>query len=163
MGRCKSLGSLKSFFDIHLNSLGSTSWGYLVTQSCPTLYDPMDCGMPGFFVHRIIHKNIGVGCHFFLQRIFPAQGWYWSLLHLLHWQADSLPLSHLGSPTRISTLLFSSWIPSECTAGGGCGGCWHYGLDILCLLKCQVTFFAKIEKLGEEKYFVDSRKLHKSR
>ena len=30
--------------------------------------------------------------------IFPAQGSNLSLLHLLDWQVDSLPLSHLGSP-----------------------------------------------------------------
>ena len=42
-------------------------------------------------------KNTGVGCHFLLQGIFPSQGWNLGLLHLLHWQADSLPLSHLGS------------------------------------------------------------------
>ena len=33
--------------------------------------------------------------HFFLQGIFPTQGWNPCLLH---WQVDSLPLSHLGSP-----------------------------------------------------------------
>ena len=36
----------------------------------------------------------GVGCHS-LQGIFPTQG---SNPHLLHWRADSSPLSHLGSP-----------------------------------------------------------------
>ena len=40
-------------------------------------------------------KNTGVGCHFLLQGIFPTQG---SDLRLLHWQTDSLPLSHQGSP-----------------------------------------------------------------
>ena len=40
-------------------------------------------------------KNTGVGFHLLLQGIFPTQG---SNLHLLHWQADSLPLSHQGSP-----------------------------------------------------------------
>ena len=43
-------------------------------------------------------KNIGVGCLFLLQGIFPNQGLNMCLLWLLHWQADSLPLSHLGSP-----------------------------------------------------------------
>ena len=44
-------------------------------------------------------KNTGVGCHFLLQGIFPTQG-----LNpcILHWQEDSLPLSHPGSP-------FSEW------------------------------------------------------
>ena len=40
-------------------------------------------------------KYTGVGCHFLLQGIFPTQG---SNPYLLHWQVDSLPLSHLGSP-----------------------------------------------------------------
>ena len=43
-------------------------------------------------------KNTGVGCHFLLQGIFPTQGSNPCLLCLLHWQADSLPLSHLGNP-----------------------------------------------------------------
>ena len=38
-----------------------------------------------------------MGCHFLLQRILPAQG---SNPHLLHCKADSLPLSHKGSPKK---------------------------------------------------------------
>ena len=34
------------------------------------------------------------GLHFLLQEIYLTQGWN---LHLLHWQVDSLPLSHLGN------------------------------------------------------------------
>ena len=30
----------------------------LVTQSCPTLYDPMDCSLPGFSVRRILQARI---------------------------------------------------------------------------------------------------------
>ena len=40
-------------------------------------------------------KNSGVGCHVLLQGIFSIQGLN---QHLLHWQADSLPPSHQGSP-----------------------------------------------------------------
>ena len=46
-------------------------------------------------------KDTGVDCHFLLQGIFPTQGsntCLLDLLHLLHRQADSLPLCHLGSP-----------------------------------------------------------------
>ena len=43
-------------------------------------------------------KNTGVGCHFLLQRVFLTQGLNLCLLSLLQWQADSFPLSHLGSP-----------------------------------------------------------------
>ena len=61
-----------------------------------SLYDPMDCSPPGSSVHGIL-QTTGVGCHFLLQGIFPTQGSNLSLLHLLHWQVDSLPLSHLKS------------------------------------------------------------------
>ena len=41
-------------------------------QSCPTLCDPMDCGMPSSFVHRDSPgKNTGVGCHALLQGNLP--------------------------------------------------------------------------------------------
>ena len=43
-------------------------------------------------------KNTGVGCCFLLQGIFPTQGLKLLLLHLLHWQADSLPLAQPGKP-----------------------------------------------------------------
>ena len=51
---------------------------------------PLSIGFPG--------KNTGVGCHFFLG-VFPTQELNPHLLCLLHWQADSLPLSHLESPS----------------------------------------------------------------
>ena len=38
------------------------------------------------------------GLSFLLQRVFPTQGLKLYLLPLLHWQADSLLLSYLGSP-----------------------------------------------------------------
>ena len=67
-----------------------------VASVCLTLCDPMDCSPPGSSVHGILQaRNIGVGCHALLQGVFLTQGWNPSLLH---WQADSLPLSHLGSP-----------------------------------------------------------------
>ena len=42
-------------------------------------------------------KNNGVRCHFLLQEILPTQGLN---LHLLHWQMNSLALSHLGNSQR---------------------------------------------------------------
>ena len=65
----------------------------LVSQLCPTLCDPMDCSSPVSSVHGIFQARMG--CHFLLQGTFLTQG---SNLRLLHWQADSLPLSHVGSP-----------------------------------------------------------------
>ena len=46
----------------------------LVTQSCPTLCNPMDCSPPGSSVHdNSAGKNTDVGCHAVLQ-IFPTKG-----------------------------------------------------------------------------------------
>ena len=46
-------------------------------------------------------KNTGVGCHFLLQGVFLNQELNPSLLH---WQADSLPLSHREGLYHISTM-----------------------------------------------------------
>ena len=55
-------------------------------------------------------KNTKVGCHALLQGIFPTQGWNLLLLHLLHWQVNSLPPAppgnpyiHIGAPERYDT------------------------------------------------------------
>ena len=54
----------------------------LVTQSCPTLLDLIDCSPPGSFVREDSPgKNAGVGCHVLLQGIFPTQGSNQGLLH----------------------------------------------------------------------------------
>ena len=49
---------------------------------------------------NFLSKNTGLGWRFLLQGIFPTQGWKLRLLCHLHWQEDSLPLSHLGSPAN---------------------------------------------------------------
>ena len=57
----------------------------------------MDCIPPP---NRLLHpwdfpgNNTGVACHFLPQGVFLTQG---VNMYLLHWQADSLPLSYLGS------------------------------------------------------------------
>ena len=66
----------------------------LVSKSCLTLHphglQPSRLLCPQDFSG----KNTGVSCHFLLQGIFLTQG---SNLCLLHWQVDSLPLTHQGS------------------------------------------------------------------
>ena len=50
-----------------------------------TLFNPMDCSPPGSSDHGDSSgKNSGVGCHAFLQGIFPIQGLNLHLLQLLH-------------------------------------------------------------------------------
>ena len=62
---------------------------------------------PWTVVHRLLcprdfpGKNSVVGCHFLLQGIFPTQGLN---PHSLHWQVDSLPLSHQGQDTSLPGL-----------------------------------------------------------
>jgi len=74
----------------------------LVTQSCPTLCNPMDCSPPGSSVHGILQARIlewvptpwEKGSHSFLQGIFPTQG---SNLCLLHCRQILYCLSYQGS------------------------------------------------------------------
>ena len=93
----------------------------LLTQSCPTLCDPV-----AYSPARLLcpwdspGKNTGVGCHSLLQGIFPNQGWNPSLLSLLHWQGGSLPLEPPGKPisgkgTDVKNLQRTKWF-------GGLGG-----------------------------------------
>lgn len=48
-------------------------------------------------------KDTTVGCPFLLQQTFPTQGVNPHLPPLLHWQAVSPPLRHLGGPFRVSS------------------------------------------------------------
>ena len=78
-------------------------------QLCLTFCDPMDCSLPGS-VRGILQARMLECCHFLLQEIFPTQR---LKPGLLHWEADSLPLSHLGSPD--SFIQFSSFAQSRLT------------------------------------------------
>ena len=95
------------------NVINETVRAGSVTQSCPTLCDPMDCSPQGFSVCGISQARI-------LQWVAFPFSWGSSkprdrpgfgtphLLHLLHWQAYSLLWSHLGSPHNENVLFFSS-------------------------------------------------------
>ena len=68
----------------------------LVTQSCLTLCNPMDCSPPGSSVHGDFPgKNTGVGSHSLLQEIFMTQGLNPSLPHC---RQSLYQLSHRGRP-----------------------------------------------------------------
>ena len=91
---------------------------YLVTQSCPTICNPMDCSPPGSSIHGDSPgKNTRVDCHALLQGIFPTQGL--NLPPTL--QADSLLSEPPGKP-----IPFPGDLPKiprnrtrvSCTAGG---------------------------------------------
>ena len=68
----------------------------LVTQSSLTLWDPIDCSLPGFSVHGdSLGKNTGMGCQSLPQRIFPNEGLNPDL-PLCRWVLYQL--SYQGSP-----------------------------------------------------------------
>ena len=57
-----------------------------------------------------------MGFHFLLQGIFQTQGSNPHLLCLMHWQVDSLPLHHRGSPFvfhQFSSVQFSRSVVSD--------------------------------------------------
>ena len=94
----------------------------LVSQSCRTVCNPMDCSPPGSSVHGDSpDKSTGVDCHALLQGIFPIQGsnpglsycrWILYCLNhqgsprILEWVA--YPFSRGSSQPRDQTQVFSS-------------------------------------------------------
>ena len=68
----------------------------LVAQSCLTLWDPVDCSLPGSSVlGDSLGKNTGVNCRALLQGIFPTQG---SNPGVPHCGGILYRLNHQGSP-----------------------------------------------------------------
>ena len=88
---------------IHWNHANIVIYLYCCVLSCSLMANSlqnMDCNLPDFSICGIFQaRNTGVGCHFLLHGIFVTQGFK---LHPLHWQADSLTLSHLGRPLYFS-------------------------------------------------------------
>ena len=74
-------------------------------QLCLTLCNPMHCSPPGSSGYGIFQARI-LGCYFHLQSIFPTQV---LKLHLLHWQANSLPLNHQETGLVSSNLASDSF------------------------------------------------------
>ena len=105
----------------------------LVTQSCPTLCNPMDHGLPGSSVYGDSPvKNTGVGCHALLQGIFPTQG---SNPGLPHCRWILLPSEPPGKPKNMgagSLFLLQGIFPTQVSNTGLLHCRW-----ILHKLSCQ--------------------------
>ena len=82
-------------------------------------------------------KTTGVGWNFLLQGIFPNQGSNPCLLHLLHWQASSLPLAPLGKCQRQEGLQTNAKFNELRSV-------WN-GLNAICYLH---SFFSLLKKLA---------------
>ena len=71
--------------------------GSVVAQSSPTLCVPMDCNAPGSSVHGILQPGIVEWVVMPTPGDLPSPG---IKPTSPAWQADSLPLSNLGSPGK---------------------------------------------------------------
>ena len=108
------------FYFIFLPALHSFSsftfiWGLICWSfqsvcmlSCVRLFVAHELySLPGSPVHRIFQTGILKWVAISFSRgIFLTHGSKSYLLHLLHWQEDSLPLHHLGSPSKWISRLF---------------------------------------------------------
>ena len=83
-------------------------------------------------------KEYWSGLPFLLYGIFLTQGSHSGFLNLLHWQADSLTLSHLGIPNNLSTF---SKFPSSSK------GKIIYNITCSWTLKIQINVHAKQEQI----------------
>ena len=90
-----------------------------VSQSCPTLCDPMSCSpsnSPG--------QNTGVGSVSLLQEIFPTQGsnpycgWILYLLYQLSRKGNPRILKWVDYPFSCGSSRSRKWTGVSCTAGG---------------------------------------------
>ena len=77
-----------------------------------TLWDPMDSIRSGSSVHGIFQPRILEWVAISNSKGSSQPRKQTILLHLLHWQADSLPLHHLRSPLCGSKIPYQLW-------------CWH--------------------------------------
>ena len=97
-------------FRLFREELGPSNYLILLLFSCSVVSD--FCDPLGLWPTRLLcprdfpGKNTGVSCQSLLQGIFLTQG---SNLCLLHWQADSLPLSHQASPYFRLHFYFLIW------------------------------------------------------
>ena len=85
--------------DHHVIHLGS---GGLVPKPCLTLETPWTVGPQAPLSMGFSRQNIGMGCHFLFQRIYPTQGLNPGLPH---YRQILYRLSHQGNPTGFLLLL----------------------------------------------------------
>ena len=81
-------------------------------QTSPTLWHSIDCTLPGSLICGIFHWS---GLPFCLPGNLSGPGINLHLPPFLHWQVDSLPLSHLGiSKTEGTAIEKAVWKKQTC-------------------------------------------------
>ena len=111
------------------------AWSFCHVRFC----SPVDCRPPDF--SDVFRQEYCSGCHFLHQRIVLTQGLNSHLLCLLHWQADSLPLSHVGNSYICVYIhvVFSLWYSALHSSFSSSHGCFHI---TGCFLKCCSNLFS---------------------
>ena len=93
--------SLECFFCIVYHSNALPVWCLFAQLLSPVWLFVISCTVAHqafLSMEFFSDKNSALGFDFLLQGIFPIQGLYPPVPCLLHWQAVSLPLSHLSRP-----------------------------------------------------------------
>ena len=102
-----------------------------VTQSCPTLCNPMDTKL--FHPWDFLGKSTGVVCHFLLQGIFLTQGWNPGLLHCRQMLLPSEPPGKSHFKVLLKQMCFvAAWM------GGAFGRKWIHVYIWLSLFTVQL-------------------------
>ena len=111
------LHCLQEFAQIHVHWVGDASQPYIhVCMFSHSVVSDSRDPMKGLYPARLCSwdspgKNTGVGCHFLSHGIIPTPRLN---PHLLHFQADSLPPHHQGSPsyTLLYLVISTIWVES---------------------------------------------------
>ena len=94
----------------------------LVTRSGPTLCDPLDYSSPAPLFMEFSRKEYWSGLPFHTPGIFLTQGLNLHVLHLLHWQVDSLllvpPLYYTNKDCVWAQLCPTHHDPMDCSPSG---------------------------------------------
>ena len=89
-----------------------------IAQSCPILWDPIDCSLPGSSIHRIFQARVleWVAISFSRGSSRPKEQSRVCYIYL-YWQAGSLPLGPPGKPKLIG------WTRWNCLPFSTCPNC----------------------------------------
>ena len=94
----------KPLLGMYKNIWTSLKFVWSVAQSCPILCGPMDCNPLGSSAHRIFQARILEWVAIFYSMVSSRPKDQTCVFCLLHWQAGSLPLHHMGSPLHMLAL-----------------------------------------------------------
>ena len=91
-------------------------WCVLVTQSCPTLCNPMDCNLPGSSVHEILQARI---LEWIANSFYRGSSWPRDQTWVSCMQADALPSELIGKhKVKVTQLCLTLCDPMNCSPPG---------------------------------------------